>query len=122
MGILTGEQVGTELLYFGGKIMQSVKRIEIFANSVEQSRILEALERADVLGHTVIKNVCGKEKRGKLTDDLAMSLQDNVYIIAFFHPEQQLPIEAYVRPILNKFGGSCFISDAIELETTKCAS
>ncbi len=100
--------------------MQLVKRAEIFVNYVELPKILEALERAGVPGHTVIKNVAGKGTRGKITDDLAMTMLDNVYVIAFFPPEQLPVVETNIRAILNKFGGTCFVSNAIELETTKC--
>jgi hypothetical protein len=50
----------TALICFGDEIMQSVKRIEIFVNYVELAKILEALEKAGVPGHTVIRNVAGK--------------------------------------------------------------
>lgn len=108
------------LIYFGHEIMQLVKRIEIFANYVELGKILEALDKAGVPGHTVIKDVAGKGSRGSFGDDLAMTMLDNVYIIAFFPPEKLPLVEVNVRQILNKFGGTGFISDAIELETTKC--
>jgi nitrogen regulatory protein PII len=100
--------------------MQPVKRIEIFANYVELGKILEALEKAGVLGHSVVKDVAGKETRGKVTNDLAMTMLDNVYIIAFFSPEKLPLVESNVRQILSKFGGVGFISDAMEVETTRC--
>ncbi len=100
--------------------MQLVKRIEIFANYVELPKILDSLEHSGVTDHTVIKDVAGKSTRGKVTDDLAMSMLDNVYVIAFFPPEQLPIVEANIGAILNKFGGTCFISEAMELETTKC--
>jgi nitrogen regulatory protein PII len=100
--------------------MQLVKRIEIFVNYVELPKVLAALESADVPGHTVIKNVAGKGTRGSISDDLAMTMLDNVYVIAFFPPEKLPVVEANIRAILNKFGGTCFASDATEIETTKC--
>ncbi|MCM0592646.1 MAG: P-II family nitrogen regulator [Gloeotrichia echinulata IR180] len=100
--------------------MQLVKRIEIFANYVELAKILDALEKAGVPDHSVIKDVASKSTRGQITDDLAMTMLDNVYIIAFFSPEKLPLVETYIKQILNKFGGTCFISDAMELETTKC--
>lgn len=100
--------------------MQLVKRIEIFANYVELAKIIDALEKAGVSGHTIIKDVAGKGARGRYGDDLAMTLLDNVYVIAFFPPESLPRVETNIKPILNKFGGVCFVSDAMELETTKC--
>jgi nitrogen regulatory protein PII len=100
--------------------MQPVKRIEIFANYVELGKILESLEKAGVTGHSVVKDVAGKGARGKFTNDLAMTMLDNVYIIAFFAPEKLSLVESNVRQTLSRFGGVCFISDAMEIETTRC--
>jgi len=100
--------------------MRPVKRIEIFANYVELGKILESLEKAGVLGHSVVKNVAGKGTRDKITNDLAMTMLDNVYIIAFFSPDKLPLVESNVRQTLSRFGGACFISDAVEVETTRC--
>jgi nitrogen regulatory protein PII len=100
--------------------MEPVKRLEIFVNYVELAKILEALEKAGVPGHTVIRNVAGKGSRGRVSDDMAMTMLDNVYVIAFFPPEKMSSVANHIRPILNKLGGTCFISDAVELLTTRC--
>jgi nitrogen regulatory protein PII len=100
--------------------MQQVKRIEIIANHVELPKILDSLEKAGVPGYTIIRDVAGKSSRGDGTHDMAMTMLDNVYIIAFFTPDKTTVVGEAIRPILNKFGGSCFISDAMELRTTKC--
>lgn len=100
--------------------MESVKRIEIVVNYVELAKILEALDKAGVPGHTIIRNVAGKGRRGRVSDDSAMTMLDNVYVIAFFPPEKMTSVANYIRPILNKLGGTCFISDAVELLTTRC--
>ncbi|GET42407.1 P-II family nitrogen regulator [Microseira wollei] len=100
--------------------MNPVKRIEIIANYMELERILKGLDQADVPGYTVIRDVAGKSTRGDGKHDLAMRMLDNVYIVAFFPPEKLDAVVGNIRAILHKFGGSCFISDAIELRTTQC--
>jgi nitrogen regulatory protein PII len=100
--------------------MNRVKRIEIIANYIELERILKALDKANVPGYTVIRDVAGKSTRGDGKHDLAMTMLDNVYIIAFFPPENMEAVAENIRAILNKFGGTCFISDAMELRTTQC--
>jgi nitrogen regulatory protein PII len=100
--------------------MQPVKRLEIIANSIELGKILDGLESAKVPGYTVIRDVAGKSTRGDGAHDLAMTMLDNVYIIAFCPPENLQRVADVIKPILNKFGGTCFISDAMELPTTKC--
>lgn len=99
--------------------MQAFKRLEIIANDIELGKILEALDKGGVPGYTVIRNVAGKGTRDQ-ADDLAMTMLDNVYVIAFCPAEQLTRVEDVLKPILNKFGGWCFISDAVELRTTKC--
>ncbi|MBW4599013.1 MAG: P-II family nitrogen regulator [Calothrix sp. FI2-JRJ7] len=100
--------------------MLPVKRIEIIANYVELGKILEGLEKTGVEGCTVIRDVAGASTRSNSKHNLAMTMLDNVYIIAFCQPEKITATAEAIRGILNKYGGSCFISDAIELRTTRC--
>ncbi|HEY9879061.1 MAG TPA: P-II family nitrogen regulator [Leptolyngbyaceae cyanobacterium] len=101
--------------------MHPVKKIEIIANSFEVSRILDGLDHAGVHGHAVIHNVSGKGLRGD-NEDLDMTMLDNVYIMAFCMPDQLKPVIENIRPLLNKFGGTCYISDVMEIRSVKCVS
>lgn len=101
--------------------MHLVKKIEIIANSFELSRILDGLDKSGVHGHAVIRNVAGKGLRGT-AEDLDMTMLDNVYIIAFCMPEHVKPVVENIRPLLNKFGGTCYISDVMEIRSTKCVA
>ncbi|MCX7592530.1 MAG: P-II family nitrogen regulator [Fischerella sp.] len=102
--------------------MHLVKKIEIIANSFELGKILDGLDKAGVHGHAVIRNVAGKGLRGEMTEDLDMTMLDNVYIIAFCQPEQLKPVVENIRPLLNKFGGTCYISDVMEIRSVKCVA
>jgi nitrogen regulatory protein PII len=101
--------------------MHTVKRIEIIANSFELGKILESLGKAGVHGHAVIRNVIGKGLR-EGNEDLDMTMLDNVYIIAFCKPELLKPVVENIRPLLNKFGGTCYISDVMEITSVKCVA
>ncbi len=101
--------------------MHTVKRIEIIANSFELGKILDGLKKAGVTGHLVIRNVAGQGLRGG-SEDLDMTMLDNVYVIAFCAPEKLKGAVEIIRPILNKFGGSCYISDAMEIRSTRCVA
>lgn len=101
--------------------MHLVKKIEIIANSFELGKILESLDKSGVHGHAVIRNVVGKGLR-EGNEDLDMTMLDNVYIIAFCMPEQIEPVIENVRPVLNKFGGTCYISDVMEIRSVKCVA
>ena len=101
--------------------MHPVKRIEIIVNSVELGKILDGLKQAGVPGHIVIRNVAGHGLRGG-SEDLDMTMLDNVYVIAFCPPEKLKSTIEIIRPILNKFGGSCYISDATEIRSMRCVA
>ncbi|WP_392534698.1 P-II family nitrogen regulator [Nostoc sp. C117] len=99
--------------------MHVVKKIEIIANSFELAKILESLDKSGVHSHAVIRNVVGKGLRGT-TEDLDMTMLDNVYILAFCMPEQLKPVVENLRPLLNKFGGTCYVSDVMEIRSVRC--
>jgi nitrogen regulatory protein PII len=96
--------------------MQLVKKIEIIANSFELGKILDKLHKSDVRGHAVIRNVAGSGLR-EGNEDLDMTMLDNVYIIAFCLPDRIDTVIENVRPLLNKFGGTCYISDVMEINS-----
>lgn len=98
--------------------MHAVTRIEIIASSVELGKILNALDKGGVPGYTVIPNAIGNHEGGGASDDLA----SNVYVIAFCPPEKVKPVLEILKPIINKFGGSCFVSDAMEVRSVKCVA
>jgi nitrogen regulatory protein PII len=101
--------------------MHLVKRIEIIANSFELGKILDGLKQAGVAGHLVIRNVAGQGLSGS-SEDLDFTMLDNVYVIAFCPPEKIKPAVEIIRPILNKFGGTCYISDVMEIRSTQCVA
>jgi len=102
--------------------MHPVTRMEIIASSAELVKILASLDHAGVPSYTVVRNVVGKSQQGQVTDDLVMSMLDNVYVIAFFPPELTKAVVEKVRPILNKFGGVCYLSEATEIRSTRCVA
>lgn len=101
--------------------MHLVKRIEIIANSFELGKILDSLDKAGVHGHAVIRDVAGKSLR-EGNEDLDMTMLDNVYIIAFCVPELIKPVVEGITPLLNKFGGTCYISEVMEIRSVNCVA
>ena len=89
------------------------RRIEVFVDSVEMTKILAGLDKAGVPRHTVIRNVVGRSPGADATQ------LDNVYVIAFCLPEQVKPVVENISPILNKFGGACYISDAMDISSVR---
>jgi nitrogen regulatory protein PII len=101
--------------------MHLVKKIEIIANSFELGKILDSLNKSGIHGHAVIHNVAGQGLRDG-SEDLDMTMLDNVYILAFCMPDQIKTVVENVRPLLNKFGGTCYVSDVMEIRSVKCVA
>jgi nitrogen regulatory protein PII len=97
--------------------MQPIKRIEIIANSHETSRILERMEKAGAPGYTLIRDVAGKSQWGSVDDDLPVTMLGNSYIISFCPEEKVQAIVDAVKPVLDKYGGVCYVSDAMSVPT-----
>jgi nitrogen regulatory protein PII len=104
-----------------GRMLPS-KRIEIMASSLELNKLLQGLEKAGVSGYTIVRNVSGKSPRGISSDDVSFNGLDNVVVIAFCEPTRLDAVIKKLTPILNKYGGECFISDALQIETIHCTS
>lgn len=101
--------------------MHPVKRIEIIANSFELGKILDGLKQAGITGYLVIRNVAGQGLSGS-SEDLDFTMLDNIYVLAFCSPDKIKPAVEIIRPILNKFGGTCYISDTMEIRSTQCVA
>jgi nitrogen regulatory protein PII len=102
--------------------MHLVKRLEIIVSSREMHKVLEKLDEAGVAGYSVIRDVIGKGDWGAVSDDsdFAATTLSNVYILSFCAEDTvKLALEK-VKPVLNKFGGVCYVSDAMEVRSTRC--
>jgi nitrogen regulatory protein PII len=104
--------------------MHPVKRIEIIVSSMELPKITQALEKAGVPGYSVIKDVVGKSDLGTVSDDfdLAASTLSNIYILSYCPPDIIKQVVEIIRPVLNKYGGACYISEAMEVRSIKCVA
>lgn len=101
--------------------MDEVKRIEIIASSSELGKILNALDATGVRGYAVTRNVTGKGLSGN-TEDLDFTMLDNVYIVVFCNPELLQTLVTNISPLLNKFGGTCYVTDAQEIHSVQRVS
>lgn len=102
--------------------MHLVKRIEVISDSVELEKIVKALEHEGVSSYTVIRHVGGKGVKGTVSSTFDITSLENDYVIAFCMPEQVKPLVEAIRPILNRFGGSCYISDCMEVRSMQCVA
>lgn len=91
--------------------METIKRIEIIISSLELPAVLKALRQEGIVGYSIVRNVIGNGERGFVDDDLGGFLS-NDYILTTCAVEQEARVAEVIRPLLEKFGGACIISDA----------
>ncbi len=92
--------------------MRDVKRIEIVVEAAQEQTIRRLIDDAGIDGFTLLHAVAGRGQRGERTGDgLSDAFQNVVFVIAT--PERQVAdfVEA-VRPVLERTGGICLVSDA----------
>ncbi len=101
--------------------MHPVSRIEMIVVAQEVEKILNILEQEGVPGYTLIRNVIGKGDFGIVSDDLNLGSNklNNVFIICYCPPEKTKQVVEKIKPILNKYGGVCYISEAMEIRSLK---
>lgn len=92
--------------------MKPVKRIEIVVDSVELNRLVELLERSQLKGYTVIKDVLGRGVHGLRDGGDLTDVLTNVYVLIACNEDQVEALIEQLRPILTRFGGVCLVSDA----------
>ncbi|MDJ1180518.1 P-II family nitrogen regulator [Roseofilum sp. BLCC_M91] len=100
--------------------MHPVTRIEIIADEVEMHKITEVLDQTEVSNYTVIPNILHKNIQGTVTNDAAITGLGNTYVFAYCLPDKVKPVLEQIRPILNKFGGTCYISSVMEVHSLHC--
>ncbi|MGL6342259.1 MAG: P-II family nitrogen regulator [Waterburya sp.] len=104
--------------------MHPVSRLEIIVSSKEIEKITNILETVNVPGYSIIRDVIGKSHSGTVSDDvnLGSSKLNNVFIICYCSQEQVKPIVEKVKPILNKYGGVCYLFEAMEISSVRCVA
>lgn len=104
--------------------MHLVKRLEIIVSSPELHKILDCLDTVGVQNYSVIRDVVGKGRSGAVSDDsdFAATTLSDVYVLAFCAEERMRPAVEGIRPLLNKFGGTLYISDAMEVRSVRCVA
>ncbi len=93
-----------------------MKRLDLIFSERELDAILEALEKADVPGYTVMKHATGKGPQTVVSEDMEFTgVGANAHVIVFCELEIINKIRENIRSILNYYGGVAYISEAIEM-------
>jgi len=92
--------------------MRPIKRVEIITDTVEMNAVVRVLERHGVSGYTIVGDVIGKGERGMRLGDELSGVFQNSYLLTACEPEQIDAVIEAIRPILQRRGGVCLVSDA----------
>ena len=92
--------------------MNAVKRIEIVIDAAHTPALLSALREAGAGGYTLIRDVQGMGDRGERSGDELTDVFRNCYVIVACAPDASTQIIEAVRPLLQRYGGVCLVSDA----------
>jgi nitrogen regulatory protein PII len=98
--------------------MHAVKRLEIIAASLELEKLIAKLDAAGVPGYSIIRNVVGRGSDGgdvSTDSDFASTPLSNIYIVSFCSEEQVNSVLTSIQPLLNRYGGVCYVSDAVKV-------
>jgi nitrogen regulatory protein PII len=95
--------------------MEKLKRVEIVVDAVKAPELIEELERQGISGWSVIGGGTGSGSRGRRSGEELTGVFENRYILVACKPEQLDPLISVVRPILERFGGLCLVSDALSV-------
>lgn len=95
--------------------MENVHRMEIVVDSLNAGRVLELLAGQGLGGYTLIRGVSGAGERGVQRGDEITGVSNNTYILTTCVPDQLEAVTSALRPLLDRVGGVCLISDAARL-------
>ena len=90
-----------------------MKRIDLFISDREVAQICKAIRKAGAPGYSVMRHVTGLGVRGEISEAMDFSgLGANAHVIVFCSPEEADAVRLAVQPLLTRFGGVGFVSEA----------
>jgi hypothetical protein len=90
-----------------------MKRIDLFIADRELAEICKAIRLAGAPGYSVMRHVTGLGVGGEISEAMDFSgLGANAHVIVFCNAEQAQAVRDAVRPVLTRYGGVGFLSEA----------
>lgn len=90
-----------------------MKRVDFFVSEREIDRLCKAIRQAGAPGYSVMRHVTGWGLAGEISEAMDFSgLGANAHVVVFCEEASLEALRAVVRPVLNRFGGVGFVSDA----------
>ncbi len=93
-----------------------MKRLDLIFSERELEAVLEALEKAEAPGYTVVKHATGKGPQTVVSEDMEFTgLGTNAHVIIFCEQEIIDKIKENIQSILSYYGGVAYIAEATSL-------
>ena len=90
-----------------------MKRIDLFLNEREVEKVCKAMLMAGAPGYSVIRHVTGMGVGGEISEAMDFSsFGANAHVIVFIEATLLEEIREAVKPLLRRYGGVGFVSDA----------
>ena len=90
-----------------------MKRIDLFLSEREIDKVCKALRQAGAPGYSVMRHITGMGLGGEISEAMDFSsFGANAHLIVFCQPELVAAIQESVKPLLQRFGGVGFLSEA----------
>jgi len=90
-----------------------MKRVDFFVSEREIERLCKAIRQAGAPGYSVMRHVTGWGVAGEISEAMDFSgLGANVHVVAFCDADAIAALQGVVRPLLERFGGVGFVSEA----------
>jgi hypothetical protein len=90
-----------------------MKRVDFFVSEREIERLCKAIRQAGAPGYSVMRHVTGWGVAGEISEAMDFSgLGANAHVVVFCDAGAMEALQGAVRPLLERFGGVGFVSEA----------
>lgn len=92
--------------------MINVKRLEIVIDAAHTPELVREVKRAGAPGYTLLRDVQGSGDRGDRSGDGLSNVYRNCCLITAVSEDIAKTIVEATRPLLERYGGICMMTDA----------
>ncbi|MFP4332702.1 MAG: P-II family nitrogen regulator [Campylobacterales bacterium] len=96
--------------------MVSMKKVEIIFEAVYLTRLLELFKRHNIKGYTLIREIEGCGAHGLMSADVGFDVSSNDYLYTVCENDKFEEMKEEIRSFTHKYGGKCFVTDAMMLK------
>ncbi len=92
-----------------------MKRVDFFVSERELERLCKAIRQTEAPGYSVMRHVTGWGLAGEISEAMDFSgFGANAHVVVFCDQNAMEALRVVVRPLLERFGGVGFVSEAEE--------